>query len=259
LLRRFDSALVAGRSQREYLIGLGFPPDRIAFGFDVVDNAYFRTTSRSLRSQQVPPCRPYLLASNRFVPRKNLRALLQAFAAYATASGSQALQQWDLCLLGDGPGRQELLGEADRLGLWIHEGCPWDQDRPRHTTPWLLLPGFRQIDELPRFYAHAAAFIHPALSEPWGLVINEAMACGLPILSSRNVGAAEDLVVDGVNGFRFDPLRSEAMADALIHLASLPLDRIEAMGTASAALIEERCPTAAFAEGLHQLLCLPPR
>jgi glycosyltransferase involved in cell wall biosynthesis len=259
LLRGLDGALVAGRSQRDYLNSLGLPAERTAFGFDVVDNAYFRTASRQWRCQQDRPDRPYLLASNRFVPRKNLKALLQAFAAYAQAIGNRQLQAWDLCLLGDGPERQALLQHAGDLGLWTHAGCPWDPERPRRSAPGVLFPGFRQIEELPRFYAHAAALIHPALSEPWGLVINEAMASGLPVLSSDNVGAAEELVDEGVNGFCFNPRSIEAITEALIRLACLPRERIEAMGAASDALIEQRCPTAAFAEGLHQLLSLPPR
>jgi glycosyltransferase involved in cell wall biosynthesis len=258
LLRRYDAALVAGRSQRDYLITLGFPAERIAFRFDVVDNATFRTASVHSR-QQNSPVRPYLLASNRFIPRKNLRALLRAFAAYCQRLEASPLPLWDLCLLGDGPERDLLLQDAADLGLWIHPGAPWDVQRPLPITPGVLLPGFRQIDELPRFYAHAAAFIHPASSEPWGLVINEAMASGLPILSSRNVGAAEELLDHGLNGFAFDPGSVASISEAILALASLPPVRLRAMGAASERLLQQRCPTSAFADGLLQLLDLPPR
>lgn len=258
-LNDFDAALVAGRSHRDYLVSLGFPAERIAFGFDVVDNAYFRTACRDEQGQHTSPRRAYLLASNRFLPRKNLTALLRAFAVYRQATAGKALRVWDLCLLGNGPEQHALQQEAARLGIWIHAGCPWDPNRPLQATPGVLLPGFRQIDELPRFYANALAFIHPALSEPWGLVINEAMASGLPILSSLNVGAAEELLVPGLNGICFDPHSVEAMAAAMIDLASFSTARLQEMGKASGVLIEERCPTSAFGEGLHQLLNLPPR
>ncbi len=259
LLRDVDAALVAGRSHRDYLISLGFPAERIAFGYDVVDNDYFRTACLNLRCREAPPARAYLLASNRFLPRKNLSSLLRAFATYRQAADGQNLQAWDLCVLGDGPERSALLQLAADLGIWVYQGCPWDPQRPRHSTPGLLLPGFRQIEELPRFYAHAAAFIHPAASEPWGLVINEAMASGLPILSSRNVGAAEELLEPGLNGFCFDPQSVDAIVEAVIALASLPPARLRAMAAASDALVEDRCPSSAFAEGLHHLLTLPPR
>jgi glycosyltransferase involved in cell wall biosynthesis len=245
---------VAGASHRDYLVKLGFPSHRITTGFDVVDNNYFRSTALELRQNTRPCQRPFLLASNRFLPRKNLSTLLQAFAKARSCGCS-----WDLCLLGDGPDRSLLQREADQLGLWLQENAPWDSQRPSPASPGVFLPGFRQINELPQFYARASAFIHPALSEPWGLVINEAMAAGLPILSSANVGAAEELVLDGRNGFRFDPLSAQAMAEAIVRLTALPAEQLAAMGEASAALIEQRCPLSAFGDGLHRLLCLPPR
>jgi glycosyltransferase involved in cell wall biosynthesis len=65
--------------------------------------------------------------------------------------------------------------------------------------------GFIQYDELPYFYNHAKALILPSWSDQWGLVVNEAMACGLPVLVSEKCGCAPDLVVNGKNGFTFDP------------------------------------------------------
>ena len=73
------------------------------------------------------------------------------------------------------------------------------------------------------------------------------------------MGAAEELLEEGVNGFCFDPRSADAITEALIRLASLPLEQLKAMGFASDALIEQRRPTAAFGEGLLQLLNLPPR
>jgi len=120
--------------------------------------------------------------------------------------------------------------------------------------PAVYFPGFRQIEELPRFYAHAGAFIHPALEEPWGLVINEAMASGLPVLSGNNVGAAAELICEGVNGWTFDATDVNAMAEAMARVAVLSEEERLAMGKAGAALLEERCPTQAFASGLRSLL-----
>jgi glycosyltransferase involved in cell wall biosynthesis len=101
----------------------------------------------------------------------------------------------------------------------------------------VVFSGFRQIWELRDFYSRAGAFIHPALSEPWGLVINEAMASGLPILSSHNVGAADELVRDGINGFSFDPEDVEELAELMLRLAVLPPEDRQAMGEASQRLI----------------------
>jgi len=119
--------------------------------------------------------------------------------------------------------------------------------------PAVYFPGFRQIEELPRFYAHAGCFIHPALEEPWGLVINEAMASGLPVLSSDNVGAAEELVDDGMNGWKFSPENVAGMAAVMQTISAFNFP-LSAFGAASRRILEARSPTRAFGEGLARLL-----
>ena len=119
----------------------------------------------------------YFLASARFVPKKNLLRLLEAYAGYRRRAGADA---WHLVLLGDG----ELRGDIER----------------RSALPDLagavILPGFRQYDELPAYYGLARAFVHASTTEQWGLVVNEAMAAGLPVLVSDRCGCAPDLVED---------------------------------------------------------------
>jgi glycosyltransferase involved in cell wall biosynthesis len=107
------------------------------------------------------------------------------------------------------------------------------------------------VEELPAFYAGAGAFIHPALSEPWGLVINEAMASGLPIISSRNVGAAKELVQEGVNGFTFDPEDIEELARLMVRIENLPHKERAAMGSESRRIIAKWDPEC-FAQGVMQ-------
>jgi glycosyltransferase involved in cell wall biosynthesis len=118
----------------------------------------------------------------------------------------------------------------------------------------VVFPGFRQIGELPSFYAGAGAFVHPALEEPWGLVINEAMASGLPVLSSRNVGAAEELVVEGKTGFLFDPKNVEEIAAALVKIVAMEPEKRLAMGRAAFEHVEHVAPLKVFGEGLAKLL-----
>jgi glycosyltransferase involved in cell wall biosynthesis len=123
----------------------------------------------------------------------------------------------------------------------------------------VVFPGFRQIGELPGFYAGAGAFVHPALEEPWGLVINEAMASGLPVLSSRNVGAAEELVVEGKTGYLFDPNSVEEIASALVKIVAMePRERL-AMGRSAFERVERVAPLKAFGEGLVNLLTVESR
>src|SRR5207244_4064698 len=102
---------------------------------------------------------------------KNLPRLLEAFAGYRRLAGDAA---WELVLLGDGPLRPELVALLKDLELDGH----------------VLLPGFKQYDELPAYYGLAGAFIHASTTEQWGLVVNEAMASGLPVLVSDRCGCA---------------------------------------------------------------------
>jgi glycosyltransferase involved in cell wall biosynthesis len=115
----------------------------------------------------------------------------------------------------------------------------------------VVFAGFRQVEELPFFYGGAGVFIHPAVSEPWGLVINEAMASELPILSSGNVGAAEELVQEGVNGFLFDPEDVEELAGLMARMSGMSSEERLAMGRASERLILEWGPER-FARGAQE-------
>ncbi len=194
LLGAYDSAVTAGTRSRAYLEHLGISHDAISLGYDVVDNEYF--AGKAAASQ--PPAgieTPYFLASNRFIARKNLSMLLGAYDDYRL----RAEQPWPLVMLGDGPLRGQLESEAG-------EG--------------VVFAGFRQIDEIPGYYAHAGAFVHPASVDQWALVINEAMAAGLPVVASTGAGATHDLVRPGENGFRFSPEDRAGLTSALLSMAS---------------------------------------
>jgi 1,2-diacylglycerol 3-alpha-glucosyltransferase len=221
----FSAGLVAGGPHRRYLAALGMENGLIRDGLDAVDNDHFaagaiaaRADAKALRAGLGLP-RPYFLASCRFVAKKNLFALLAAYRRYRAMVGSSA---WDLVLVGDGPLVAELRAAISGHGL---ETC-------------VLLPGFRQYEELPRYYGLAGAFILPSTSEQWGLVVNEAMAAGLPVLVSTRCGCAEDLVRAGVNGYPFNPFNVTELSEVMQSVASANVDR-EAMGKAGQATIAE--------------------
>jgi glycosyltransferase involved in cell wall biosynthesis len=210
---------------------------------------------------------PYFLASNRFVERKNLGRLIRAYAIYVV-SLQEGKEAWSLVLLGDGELRGELEALCGELGIKVFsfQGSVFSREKEgdlklnsyRLKTPpgggCVIFAGFRQIVELPAFYAAAGAFIHSALSEPWGLVINEAMASGLPILSSNNVGAAEGLVIDGETGYLFDPTDLQAISATMQRIADMPEDRRQQMGESARALVEKKAPLSGFGNGLKDLL-----
>jgi glycosyltransferase involved in cell wall biosynthesis len=148
----------------------------------------------------------YFLASCRFIEKKNLPRLVEAFADYRRAGGVGA---WDLVLLGDGHLRQPLTALISRCGL----------DAAVH------MPGFRQYDDLPAYYGLAGAFVHASSTEQWGLVVNEAMAAGLPVIVSKACGCVDELVVPGKNGYVFDPTAPSELTGCLVHVASDRCDR----------------------------------
>ena len=83
-------------------------------------------------------------------------------------------------------------------------------------------PGFLQEKDLIDYYVNANAFIQPSLQDQWGLVVNEAMASGLAILASRNLGCFSDLIKEGVNGYGFDPYNLDEMATLMSRMSNSP-------------------------------------
>ncbi len=258
LISRFDGGLVGAQSHRDYLVRMGIPVHRVKLGYNVVDNVHFASACEEWRREAdgVDSSPQFFLASNRFIERKNLSWLIDAFAGLDQAASDSANHKpWSLCLLGDGELAGTLKEQCRNHGLEVVEAAPWESaDGPDGGRPKVFFPGFRQIDQLPKFYAHASCFVHPALAEPWGLVINEAMAAGLPILSSNNVGAAERLVDDGVNGGLFDAMDVGSITQALNRIIALDSDGLQAMGAASLKILEDRNPLKAFGVGLAEVL-----
>lgn len=222
------AALVAGTPQAEYLEMLGMPRQRIFHGYDVVDNAHFaagataaRRCAASVRAGLGLPER-YVLAVSRMIERKNLLRLLDAYAAYrwSTAAGAPP---WSLVIAGDGPQRAEIEERIAALGLTEH----------------VTLPGFLDYQTVPLYYGLAEAFIHASRVDQWGLVVNEAMAAGLPVLVSRACGCTRDLVQPGTTGFVFDPDDTQAMTAALAAAAAMTEAERGAMGAAAARRIDD--------------------
>jgi glycosyltransferase involved in cell wall biosynthesis len=259
IVRRFDAALCGGESHKRYLVQLGMPEGRVALGYNVVDNDFFKSRTADCASFIDGP---YFLASNRFVERKNLGRLVEGYKLFQDSvfriQGAEKTGVWPLVLLGDGELRGELIARCVELGLKVAELQNLKLDSYKVKTPaeggLVFFAGFRQIGELRAFYAGAGAFVHPALEEPWGLVINEAMASGLPVLSSRNVGAAEELVVEGKTGFLFDPGNVNSIAECLFKMFSMSEPARRKMGLEAREMLERKMPNRAFGEGLAKVL-----
>ncbi|MFN3595954.1 MAG: glycosyltransferase [Rubricoccaceae bacterium] len=242
LVAQFDAALASGSASTRYIVSLGMPPGCVTRGYSIVDNDYFAQGAEAVRQARVRPAHlpgladpaPFFFASARFMTRKNLPVLLRAFGAYRRRAEAAGHSPWRLVLLGDGELRPalEALAEAEAPGA-------------------VTLPGWLELDALPAYYGLAGAFVHTAHVDQWGLVVNEAMAAGLPVIVSTGTGAAEDLVQDGRNGYTFAPEDEPRLADLLLRVAHQ--DDRDAMGRASREIIGE-WPASLFATGLLEAI-----
>jgi len=111
------------------------------------------------------------------------------------------------------------------------------------------LPGFKQYDELSAYYGLANVFVHASTTEQWGLVVNEAMVAGLPVIVSNRCGCAPDLVEEGRNGFTFDPYNVDELARLMLKVSRMTENEREAMGRRSREIIKHWTPQT-FAENL---------
>jgi 1,2-diacylglycerol 3-alpha-glucosyltransferase len=231
IIQKYNAALVAGQLHKKYLCDLGMPGNTIFVGYDVVENNRF--CPGNIKKLPTLISRPYFLAVNRFVAKKNLQRLIQAYADYRKRISAKP---WDLVLCGDGELCPQVRQEVSNLSL----------------ESSVHMPGFLQLEELLPYYAHAQCFVHASLQEQWGLVVNEAMAAGLPILVSNRCGCFDDLVLEGVNGFGFDPENIPQLSSLMVMINSSSVD-LEAMGRASEAHIQNYSPET-FANGLQKAI-----
>jgi glycosyltransferase involved in cell wall biosynthesis len=177
------------------------PFEKLFFVPFTVDNQSFadradvaRTGRESRRAGlNVPPDIPVILYASKLTSQKRPRDLLLAQA--------ELVRRGVLCVLviaGDGKERSALEEEAKTLGL-----------------ARVVFVGFVNQSELPAYYAIADVFVLPSENEAWGLVINEVMSCGVPVVTTRETGASVDLVRDGETGYSYQTGDVTALADAL--------------------------------------------
>lgn len=235
----YSAALVGGQRHVDYLVELGMPRERVFTGYDIVDNEYFAQRAREIRNSRTENRKKhqlpenYFLASARFIEKKNLPTLITAYAQYREKSSGDRNALWDLVLLGDGPLRQTLNNQISILNL-------------RH---YVHLPGFKAYSELPIYYGLARAFVHPSTTEQWGLVVNEAIASGLPVIVSERCGCVPELVRG--NGFTFNPTSKHELAARLSEMATLSQEEQRRLGEASYAIAANFVPER-FGEGLER-------
>ena len=219
-----DLVLVPSTMSKRFICSLGVPEDRVVITPYVVDNEYIsEAASRADRKQtrkdwRIPEDALVVLFCAKFLVRKRPQDALQAFAR---ANAAESF----LVMVGDGPLAQSLREEATKLGI---------EDRVRFI-------GLVKYSRLPEVYAASDVLVFPSEHEPYGLPVNEAMICGVPVIVSDRVGAGYDLVTEGETGFvypsgdvdRLTEILSEVLCDR---------EKLKRMGEAARGRMERWSP-----------------
>jgi 1,2-diacylglycerol 3-alpha-glucosyltransferase len=206
-LQRCSGFLVPGKSALEYLRAHKVDEAAIFSAPNAVDNDFFvaaaasaRRDASKWRRELVLPAR-YFLFVGRLVREKGGFELLSAYAKL----DKSMRQQIGLVLVGDGACRRQLESQASSI-----------------TPGEVRFAGFAQRDQLAIYYALAEMLILPTYTDTWGLVVNEAMACGLPVIVSQVAGCAADLVKENWNGLLVTPKDVSSLTSAMRSLADQP-------------------------------------
>lgn len=225
LVRRYTTVAVTGERAEEYALRLGVRRECVFRSGNMVDNERYTTCADHVRRNESRerqrlglPTR-YFLTVSRLAPEKNLLVLLKAFSQYRQCGG-----RWDIVLVGSGPQERQLRETVRANGI-----------------PGVHFVAWKQYDALPPYYALASCLVLASVSEPWGLVVNEAMACGLPVLVSERCGCVPELCREGENGYRFAPDSTDGLAELMVRMSS-DGEQLSAFGEASRRIIASFTP-----------------
>lgn len=199
LLGGFSGAVVAATRSRDYLRGLGFARKPILPGYNTLSMERIRDQAAG-RGAIAWEERPFVFVG-RLVDKKNLPCLIEAYARYAAQAGEGARK---LVLVGKGPLEDSLRAQTARLDL----------------ERQVRFAGHVDSTGVARQIADALALVLVSREEQWGLVVNEAVALGIPLIASSAVGACDALVRDGMTGRVVDAHSAGEIAAAMLDLAS---------------------------------------
>jgi len=223
IVNRADAFFCFGKSSADYLLSLGIKNSQIAVRHaavideDVIKGNFDNAKNLIAIEKSFETTRRFVYVG-RLAEEKNLELLIEAFKAVKKSSGKN---NWELLLVGDGPARKTLERlSGDHIlnnSITFAGGHPWYK--------------------VPEWLAKSDVLILPSKSEPWGLVVNEAMVCAMPVIVSEKCGCVDDLVVNKENGFIFNPDNQKELENAMQFFVEHP-ELIESMGKQSIKLIQ---------------------
>lgn len=210
LKRHFGLMWGSGDRQVDFALRAGYTKAEIFKGFYTCDVELYGSlnfeTRRNVKN---------ILFVGRFVKVKGIGILLRAFEEVV-----KDFPDWTLTLVG--------IGDIDQF--------------MQKTNPNVIVEQFRQPKDLVGFFEKATFFCLPSVFEPWGVVIHEAAAAGLPIVCSDACGAGDAFVRDGVNGYVFRKGNQIALTDALRGLMNKSNEELRSMGEVSRELASTNTP-----------------
>ena len=212
-----------GSKSAEYIYKLGMKPKHILVANNAVDNQRVESVYKEAifdrkSNKETYNLRQYnFIYVGRLISVKNLDNLLAAYKPLANTD-------WGLIILGDG-------SEEEKLKQYVADN---------HLDGVRFIVGQAWYD-VPKILALGDVFILPSYSEPWGLVVNEAMACGMPVIVSNKCGSAYDVVKENQNGYTFDPYKVEELTEVFNKFVEEP-DKIVPFGKMSKEIIKRFSP-----------------
>ncbi|MCF0055703.1 glycosyltransferase family 4 protein [Dyadobacter sp. CY356] len=224
IVNQADAFFCFGKSSADYLLTLGIKQSQIAVtNAAAIDEDVIRTNFELAKNQyqeiiSSKSTRRFVYVG-RLAEEKNLELLIRAFIAIK--DNSKIPSDWKLLFVGDGPAREKL---KEISGAYANKGI-------------IEFAGGHPWYKVPAWLAKSDVLILPSKSEPWGLVVNEAMVCGMPVIVSEKCGCADDLVRNGVNGFLFNPESQPELEIALQFFIKNP-EKIDSMGKESLKIIQ---------------------
>jgi glycosyltransferase involved in cell wall biosynthesis len=241
-LRGCDAFVVPGKSSIDYLRGYGVSEEMILAAPNAVDTLFFAQRAAVIRRDAAAhrralglPARFFLFVG-RLVPEKGVFDLLRAYEAQAP----EVRKEMGLVFVGDGAARAAI------------------QQRAAAISPGAIhFAGFVQREYLAAYYTLAEVLVFPTHTDTWGLVVNEAMACGLPVISSSAAGCVADLIGNGWNGLVVSGGEITQLTSAMNELARNAELRT-LMGQRSAQRIAQYSPEA-WAAGMAQVALVDRR
>lgn len=201
LIKRTEHFLAYGTRAKEYLISLGAKPESIQILYNSIDIDYFSENSKKFSTDDRNKLKEKLgiktsktiMFSGRLIEMKGIFEMIEGFGEYRKQD-----QDLSLLLMGSGP-------DENKLKKFIAS----------KNVKNVIFTKFIQYTELYKYYSISDMLLFPTRQDIWGLVVNEAMACGLPVIATDVAGASIDLIEEGKNGYIIQPNCAKDIAKAI--------------------------------------------